>query len=221
MPNIWDVLPYYSLFPAHVLALFLANDQVWDCYKSPDCLEPSSNSSSMSHDLPATTLNPLALIPLHKMFTLSFWTHPDHPLGAPFTLSPEDYRWLGRSENTYLGYSIEHHCTGPNSQFIPHSQRPVGRVWVLAKRISYFILRQRAPWPFSFYKAAISSLSSLGVNFQAGAYPDQDWADERDLGPLPNLTEIGVNNIGLVDRDKFLGVVAQARVLLGIGSPLM
>jgi hypothetical protein len=62
----------------------------------------------------------------------------------------------------------------------------------------------------------------LGVNFVLGAYDGK----EMDLnGPDPERAKAelppGAKNLGFMKPEKFMEVLAESRILVGVGNPLM
>ncbi|KAJ7664870.1 hypothetical protein B0H17DRAFT_991114 [Mycena rosella] len=139
-------------------------------------------------------------IPAWKMLSWHFWDSPDHPLGRKWTLSPEDYQ--ASAGNTYLGYSIEPQCS--TQTFIPHAQRKP-QAYVLAKEAKYFAPTDRAYSPESFDAAS----AAAGLQFLAGVR-------ER---ALPEYFPRNVTNVGFMSSTRFYEVLAESRVLVGVGVP--
>ncbi|KAF7343153.1 hypothetical protein MVEN_01746000 [Mycena venus] len=139
-------------------------------------------------------------IPAWKIFSFHFWSGPDNPLGAKWTLSPERYRPSGR--NTYLGYSIEPQCA--RQAFIPHELRPQ-QAYVLAKDARYFNGSGFAYAP-DFFDAASSA---AGVRFLAGVHDRL----------LPDFFPSSITNVGFKPQPEFYEKLAESRVLVGVGSP--
>lgn len=161
-------------------------------------------------------------VPIWKTFSFFFWMQPNHPLGEKWVLSPEDYRSEagdGKTGNTYLGYSVEPGCM--NETFVPHADRPLGRVYAMSKRLSYFAEQPERAWPIEFYTAAAKKIQTPGgVNFVIGAHNDTDFAELWKLN-IPELPKEAMTNLGLLDQNKFMREVAKSRVLVGVGRPTM
>lgn len=120
--------------------------------------------------------------------------------------------------NTYLGYSVEDSCM--KQPFIPHTERPRGRVYAMAKSMSYFAAQPDRAWPVTFFSNARKKIQTPGgVSFVLGAHNDTDFAKEYGLS-IPDMPSDGsVENLGLMDTETFMEEVARSRVLLGVGRP--
>lgn len=194
----------HSLFPSHVVGIIMESDGVLNCYTdTKHCVKSPENPHGL---------------PIWKLFSFYFWMNPAHPLGEKWVLSPEDYASAaddGRTGNTYLGYSVEPGCM--KETFVPHADRPRGRVYAMSKRLSYFAPQPLRAWPVEFYTAAVNKIQTPGgVHFVIGAYNDTDFAKEYDLD-IPELPAI--TNMGLLDQPAFHKEVAKSRVLVGVGRP--
>jgi len=159
-------------------------------------------------------------IPLYKVFIISFWERPAHPLGAQWTLSPEDYRSLGQGSNTWLGYSIEATCA--KHRFVPHAERNANEAYILAKLLSFFLPERDCAWPPEVLNAASRE---TGITYISGSYNDtqhrgQDTPQPPD--PMWNAPELPeqYRNEGLRPQFEFLERLAEMRVLIGMGNPI-
>lgn len=143
---------------------------------------------------------------------MHWWTDVDHPLGALWTVSPEDYStWNNNGRNnTYLGYSLEKSCL--KTSYVPLEQRP-RRVFVLAKFTKYFashyryIFRDNLGMKNTFFK---DISERLGLSF-VGALKKNDGFD------VPP----GISQLPRMAQPAFQATIASSRLLLGIGSPPM
>lgn len=149
--------------------------------------------------------------PFRKIFSINWWNSVDHPLGGPFTLSPEDYTyWPGTAggvDNYFLGYSIEKTCL--RTPFAPFDSRP-RQAFVYAKFLHYFtgseyILRDD-PSPTDFFSTLAEAAN---MTFLARFEHDIDT-----ISPPPGITELE-----RLDRPAFQSVIARSRVVMGVGSP--
>ncbi|KAJ6471157.1 hypothetical protein C8R47DRAFT_988443 [Mycena vitilis] len=139
-------------------------------------------------------------IPAWKIFSFHFWDSPHNPLGRKWTLSPEDVKSEG---NTYLGYSIESQCARPT--FIPHQHRP-HQAYVLAKEAKYFAHEDYA-YGADFFDAASAA---AGIRFVAGVRQSV----------LPEYFPNNITNVGFQSPGRFYELLAESRVLVGIGMPV-
>lgn len=150
-------------------------------------------------------------IPLWKMFAFAFWTTPAHPMGARWTLSPENYTMEYEGyQNNYLGYSVELSCL--KHEFIPASERPP-QAYIMAKRMSYFAPRPERAFPLEFFDTAANA---TGVQLVAGLIQDAINAPEFDV---PESLPDSVTNYGPLSQAAFVDAVAHSRVLIGVGLP--
>lgn len=149
-------------------------------------------------------------IPPYKLFSFAFWAHPQHPLGEKWTLSPEDYSELGMGNNTYLGYSIEPACM--EHAFVPHAQRK-DEAYLLAKLLSLFTVQRERAWAPEVLDAATRA---TGVRYLLGAGNETDGKKLGDLGlPMEYV------NVGEMEQFTFLERLSHAKVLIGMGHPMM
>ncbi|KAF8311197.1 hypothetical protein DL93DRAFT_2139922 [Clavulina sp. PMI_390] len=193
----------YRLFTTSVPAIIMSDEHIFDCWEDQaHCVKSPQNP-----------LGP----PIWKIFTFHFWPTAAHPLGHPWTISPEDYAsqiMKATDENTYIPYSVEPSCD--LQPLIPPTKRDQGRVWTLAKRLSYLTPHYERAWPAS-YLASVSR--NTGAHFMLGAENDTAFTTEH----IPSIDELGgervVQNLGLLDRPQFMEEMAKSMVLLGVGRP--
>ncbi|KAF9017855.1 hypothetical protein BDZ89DRAFT_1021850 [Hymenopellis radicata] len=184
---------FYHIFDNLVKMIITGDDQSFQCLREPTCAISEENPTG---------------IPAWKMFSLSYWTEPSNPLGAKWTLSPEDYEILGHAPNSYLGYSIEAQCQ--KYPFIPHSQRD-SQAYILAKFLKFF-LPDSTPWTPDFFDAAANA---TGMSFVVGA---------RNLPfePEPDVTlAASIKNVGHIQQDEFYDILSRSVALVGLGNPLL
>ncbi|KAF8321311.1 hypothetical protein DL93DRAFT_1635375 [Clavulina sp. PMI_390] len=200
----------YQLLSTDILAIIMSDEHVYNCWDNPKtCVKSPQNPNGL---------------PIWKLFTFHFWSDAPHPLGNLWTLAPEDYAPYSQDKahvNTFLGYSVEPSCDVQT--FIPHVDRPRGRVYAMAKRLSYFAPQAERAWPPYFYKQAARRIQTPGgVHFTIGAANDTKFAEQYHV-KIPGMSEFGgdkvITNLGLLDRNTFVEEVAKSRVLLGVGRP--
>ncbi|KAF8287379.1 hypothetical protein DL93DRAFT_2047031, partial [Clavulina sp. PMI_390] len=201
----------YHLFSTSAPAIIMSDEHIFECWEDKvHCVKSPQNP-----------LGP----PIWKILTFHFWPNAAHPLGHRWTLSPEDYAHHRAADeidaNTYLPYTVEFSC---NSQpVLPPAERERGRIWALAKRLSYLSPHRERAWPASFFPAAATHLSQLGVHFTIGAEDDSEWAREHDGVEVQPMSEFGgdgvLENVGLLDRPDFMREIARSVALLGVGRP--
>lgn len=185
----------YQMFPDLVQAVFVDEDESERCFRDIE-------NCSLSSENPAG-------IPPWKIFSFAFWAHPANPLGAHWTLAPENYELLGNGHNTYLGYSIEQACR--SQPFIPHAQRE-NQAYILAKLLSFFTPERDRAWTPAIFDAATDA---TGIKYVLGAINDTlkgEW-------PAPQLPTNYVD-YGLIDQPTFLDKLSKTRVLIGMGNPM-
>lgn len=159
-------------------------------------------------------------IPPYKMFAFSFWSNPEHPLGAQWTLSPENYQSLGEGENTYLGYSIEATCA--KHRFVPHAERGANEAYILAKLLSFFLPERSCAWTSQTFNNATHA---TGIAYISGSYNDtqnRDWYSPQAPDPewrAPTFPD-NFKNEGIRPQFKFLERLSRVRVLIGMGNPI-
>lgn len=184
-----DLVRTYRLFPDFIKVVIAEAYDVDKCYNDPACVKSPTN--------------PLG-VPIWKLLSFHFWGSPDHPLGGPWTLSPENYPVISRGNgvnNTYLGYSIQRTCEA--LPVVPHAERPK-QAYVLAKWLSYFHNKE-----YAWAGVALDD-AHAPARFVAGMIDDEDGKK-----PVP----AGVANFGRLDKKAFYGELSRSRVLVGIGSP--
>lgn len=144
-------------------------------------------------------------IPAWKLFSFQFWPVISNPLGASWTLIPEDYNkyhpdW---DKATYVGYSIQESCH--TRTFVPHNERKK-QAYVLTKQLSRFSVGPDVAWPTGFWAAASEA---TGIQFVVGAV---DGGSEAQL-------PAGITNYGQLDQPTFLEHLSHSQVLIGVGHP--
>jgi hypothetical protein len=162
------------------------------------------------------SLSDSGVMPLHrKIFNANFWNDKSGPLGGPFTYSPENYTsWplpFGGENNYYLGYSVEKACKGMEP--IPFEDRPQ-QAFVLAKELHYF-----------YHDDYI--LNGADKNIRAQFYTrfkrehNVTFIAQMQRHDVPtNIPEpSGVDRIPWMPRRDFQRLLANSRVLLGVGHP--
>lgn len=213
-PTIPHTLHLYRLLPAHTIAILASPATI------THCLSPSSEPGPEPWTpYPASCIktpkNPTG-IPLWKLLAFEYWPWPAHPLGKKWTLSPEPYELQNPVfGNTYVGYSVEDACA--LVPFVDSADRPGGQegstaaaqAYVMAKRLGYFA-PGKGVWPNDFYEAAAEDGE---VQFVVGAAPEDDF----DESVLPQ----GMVNYGKLGQKEFVNHLASARVLVGIGNPIV
>ncbi|WRT65680.1 uncharacterized protein IL334_002625 [Kwoniella shivajii] len=155
-------------------------------------------------------------IPLEKSFTFHFWSGAENPLGAHFTLSPENYAmWNHGIGNHYLGYSIESRCKAIT---LPSSKEHKGMA--LGKYSKYFntsstewvwgkddILNQVVnTMPESDEKEKFELIATIGHYEKSEVTEDHvRFHEMNNLGPLP--------------QDEWYQTLASSKFLVGVGKP--
>ncbi|KAJ7181017.1 hypothetical protein C8R46DRAFT_1211303 [Mycena filopes] len=195
-----------SMVPDLVKMVIVNDWHALECWKdTARCLQTSQNPTG---------------IPAHKMFSFYFWPFPNHPLGPKWVLSPEPYALEPgmnmNTSNTYLGYSIEHACA--LTPFIPASERPPGQAWILAKRLDYLAPEKEPAWSTADYDAATEA-SRVRYALGAGLAEWETGAGAKEEGELQLPSEY-VNH-GRLEKGHFVQQLAQSRVLIGIGNPIV
>ncbi|KAF8306956.1 hypothetical protein DL93DRAFT_2088327 [Clavulina sp. PMI_390] len=210
-----ELQEFYQLLSKSVVGIIMHEDNINDCWAHPEsCVKSSHNPHG---------------VPIWKMFTFHFWTHPAHPLGRLWTLSPENYAEHSGQDpkthgNTYIGYSIEPSCD--EQPIIPASERIPKAVYAMTKCVAYLAPQPLRAWPPSFYAHAAQS---LGVHFTIGSINStaplavQQCGGVEDKLVYPQLSEFGgeeaMTNLGTLPRPVFMKKVAESQVLLGVGRP--
>ncbi|KAJ7770925.1 hypothetical protein DFH07DRAFT_735138 [Mycena maculata] len=179
----------YHMFGALVKMVLIEGSQVKDCFESETYVRSPENPAG---------------IPAWRIFSFFFWGFAAHPLGAKWTINPEDYT----SDNTYVGYSIQKQCA--KYPFVAHAQRS-RKVYILAKFLKFFSPESCA-WPPDFFDAAANT---LGVSFTMGSFNLNSELSPEDLTRLASSIE----NVGLLGRDEFYGRLSNSVALVGLGDP--
>ncbi|EJT99470.1 hypothetical protein DACRYDRAFT_23617 [Dacryopinax primogenitus] len=181
--NLESAAVQYRMFPNLVKVVLADGRDINGCITNPACIKSESNPVG---------------VPIWKIFTFHFWDGEQHPLGRPWTLSPEDYR----TGNQYIGYSLEEACN--QLDFVAHEQRR-DQVYILAKRRSYFH-RKSYPWTSD---ALVRIRNETRIALIAGFINDR----AADSNPM------GVTNLGKLNKTEFLDEISHSRALLGILKP--
>ncbi|KAG8871989.1 hypothetical protein FRB97_008122, partial [Tulasnella sp. 331] len=192
----------------HNVQLIIWEDQTWsggECIRNSTCVFSDSPSHASLY-LPPLPPNGTHLnIPLWKVFNINWWGSPTHPLGGPFTLSPENYAaWpsgAGRG-NLYIGYSLESTCL--KTQFIHSSTGPAKQPYIL--RSDSGAVEDRVETD------VFSKLSEdANVTFLASmAHNAEGLSPPKGIVQLPRL-----------GRTEFREALANNRVVVGLGNPAL
>jgi len=86
--NMERTVQLYHMMPDLIKAILVESPDTHECFEDEEnCILSSRNPDG---------------IPVWKIFSFNFWTGADHPLGRPWTLSPEE---VSRSNTIRLLYS--------------------------------------------------------------------------------------------------------------------
>lgn len=153
---------------------------------------------------------------------MNWWRRVRNPLGASFTLAPEDYFVWPKDKpevaNTYIGYSLEKTCL--KTPYIPWDQRP-RQIYVLAKWLKIFLYPKyvltdpnKNYWNHLTDTFYLDLSKSLNVSFH-GQF--------TTFEAPPNVTQPppGISQLARMSRPDFQKTIASSRVMMGIGSPLL
>ncbi|KAJ7693592.1 hypothetical protein B0H17DRAFT_1059112 [Mycena rosella] len=154
--NMHSATQLYHIFANLVKMVIVNPEQADGCLREASCVRSEKNPAG---------------IPAWKLFSFCWWPGPANPLGANWTLSPEDYQY---GPNTYLGYSIESQCY--KYPFVPHAERKKSQVYILAKFLKFFLPGKTA-WPPEFYDAAANAtgrcfIENVGPPLKQDAFYD-------------------------------------------------
>ncbi|KZP25595.1 hypothetical protein FIBSPDRAFT_1041421 [Athelia psychrophila] len=225
-PTLSHTLHLYQTLPTLTAAIITDPWSITVCASKPGEPDPANpltqgfaRTGHFADGCVRTPQSP-AGIPLWKMLGFYFWPFPGHPLGMPWTLSPEPWgaRTLGAG-NAYVGYSVETQCGVV--PFVPHAARDgedgKAQAWVMAKRLGYFV-PGRSAWPNAVYDAASAAAD---VRFALGA--DQGGIENGGAGAEMTEEDLprGIKNYGVLEQEAFMRQLAKSRVLIGIGNPLL
>ncbi|KAJ3525465.1 hypothetical protein NMY22_g10567 [Coprinellus aureogranulatus] len=201
----WAEAPFiYSLYGP--LIQLVIGERPGKCIYNPKCIKSTENPDG---------------IPIWKIFDMNYFPKLDWfgtptdgtPLGGPWIITAvdngPDYPYQ------YIGYSIEESCKALSVR--PASQRE-HRVYILMKQLAY--AHFASAWDPDYYARAAAE---LGVLFVAG-YGDnpkfKPGGQERPKGGWKDIEEPGkVQNLGQLDRERFLDELGKSKLLLGVGNP--
>ncbi|KAF7968286.1 hypothetical protein HWV62_31023 [Athelia sp. TMB] len=191
--NLEQTVQLYQTMPHLVSVILLEHEEVFSCFNDKEnCILSEVNPDG---------------IPAWKLFSFFFWAMNNNPLGASWTLVPEDYRRLHSEwdRNTYLGYSIEASCHA--HPFVPHIERKK-QAYVMSKftALLHGISGPELAWPVEFWEAA---KAATGLDLIMGGEHEPHW-------PEPPA---GITNYGALNQSEFLGHVSHSQVLIGVGRP--
>ncbi|KAG8980759.1 hypothetical protein FRB94_009793 [Tulasnella sp. JGI-2019a] len=214
--NRMELYSMWREYHEHVQLIVWNQGEAMDCLFNISCVQANPDAPLFAPN--ATHLN----IPLWKIFSMHFWNNPKHPLGSPFTLSPEDYSmWTPRSDghdNYYLGYSLERTCT--KVPFVPHNSRP-RQAYVFAKGLKLFVTDKyilehkddndsiERIKKDEFYK---NLSAEANITFVGKMKHDAPGILEA---PPPGITILD----SITNRTTFQTALARSRVVMGIGNP--
>ncbi|KAG8923032.1 hypothetical protein FRC01_013317 [Tulasnella sp. 417] len=220
-----NVPQFYDLWRRHhaSVQLIIWEDAEWaakPCLRNSTCVYAPSEL-----DLPVPPPNSTHLnIPIWKVFIGHWWNAPSPPLGGPFTLAPEPYNtWPngrnGGKNNFFVGYSLEKTCL--KTPFIPHNDRP-HQAYVLAKSLNYFVSPTYIlPDPQGVKENQLNddfyaNLARTDNITWLGQYKLEGMPKELPPHPPP-----GISQVERMDRSAFQRLIAQSKVLVGIGRPFL
>jgi len=193
-PSLIYTTQFYKIFPDLIKLVIASSNDVSDCYND-------------RHNCIVSEFNPTG-IPPWKLFSFSFWSGPDNPLGLKWTLSPENYSAEGLAKSTYLGYSIEQSCH--QYSFVPHHERE-DQAWILAKYLHYFTPEFNRAWSPADFDAVTAA---TGIKFAMGSIVN-DHPEAKPELPSSHV------NYGRIDQPTFMRHLSRSRVLIGMGNPVV
>ncbi|KAJ7265868.1 hypothetical protein B0H12DRAFT_173853 [Mycena haematopus] len=174
------------------------------------------------HECLRTEQNPTG-IPGYKLLSFYFWPFPRHPLGPRWILSPEPYHLQTASEsvanNTYLGYSIEASCA-QQRYLSPHERPSPPRAWLLAKLLSYFVEAKNPERAWSKEDLDAVAEQTGADLMMAASLPANTSDNDMELAlALPDQSHSF--NLGRIQQPLFMEKVAESRVVVGMGRPII
>ncbi|KAK7024999.1 hypothetical protein R3P38DRAFT_3533140 [Favolaschia claudopus] len=201
---------FHQLLGPFIKIILVSHAQNLYCHSHPPCTKTAHNPGG---------------IPSWKLLTQHFWADGANinPLGAQWTLSPEDYR--PRRNTTYLGYSVEPQCT--KYPFIPHSQRgqeKAPQVYILAKYLKFFNPALRPAWTPEIFDAAANE---TGARFLMAARHLPEESDEQRARSRNGVAKSIENTLeGRLDEEvptqkEFYGMLGRSVALVGMGNPML
>nr|GAT46478.1 predicted protein [Mycena chlorophos] len=189
--NVHVTMEFYHMFPDLVKVIIAEAEEIEQCWYDRRCILSPENPYG---------------IPAWKMFSWGFWAGPANPLGAKWSLNPEDFHrdhsWI--PPNTYLGYSVEHGCK--SVPYIPHAERPnPSTIYIYAKWGSYFF---NHPWGMDYYRSVAEELDGR-AHLLMGTH-----------GELPDDFPVDVvENMGQMKQQQFYEMLSGASLVIGVGAP--
>lgn len=116
---------------------------------------------------------------------------------------------------TFLGYELE--PSAEETTFTDPETRPY-RVWIMAKYAKYFQPNDQQVYDLAFYDRAFEELSKEfpGLEF-VGGWKDERSTEDQEKYPLPKH----IKNLGVLNSTRFETEFAQARLMLGMGTPTL
>ncbi|WOO84262.1 uncharacterized protein LOC62_05G007782 [Vanrija pseudolonga] len=116
---------------------------------------------------------------------------------------------------TFLGYELE--PSAEETTFTDPNTRPY-RVWIMAKYAKYFQPNDQQVYDLAFYDRAFEELSKEfpGLEF-VGGWKDERSTEDQEKYPMPKH----VKNLGVLNATRFEDEFAQARLMLGMGTPTL
>ncbi|KZP05235.1 glycosyltransferase family 18 protein [Athelia psychrophila] len=193
--NMERTIQLYQTIPHLVAAILVEPEYTFSCFEDKEnCLLSDINPDG---------------IPAWKLFSFFFWAMKNNPLGASWTLVPEDYSKLHSDwdKSTYIGYSIEAACHARS--FVPHNERKK-QAYVMTKHLRFFSSGPDSAWSADLWEAATEA---TGIQFVVGT-GDHNNGD-ADGATLP----AGLTDYGQLDQPAFLEHVSHSQVLIGVGQP--
>lgn len=152
-------------------------------------------------------------IPWWKSFVFLFWDSRPNPLGPQWTLSPEDWdSFSGAPRNhTFLGYSIEQRC-----QAVEFRSKRIHRALVLAKDPDYLNEKNNV-----FYGLLLDAAKTLPHEMTQEGNKEFELLSTAGEHALSELPEPGLSSIGKQPQKEWHDILAESKVLLGVGNPVI
>ncbi|KAI8827450.1 hypothetical protein BJ741DRAFT_630173 [Chytriomyces cf. hyalinus JEL632] len=204
----------YNFMPDVILSIWAEDILVVSCVLDPRCVENYQRLDSTWPDLATIPANEQGIIPVWKLFTISYWgarpgesfwtdqsdqIYSYNPLGNEWTIVPFPY-----PEHSCIPFSYEQEC----NETVNASERDE-QVVILAKHTKY-LFTDRSPTKEMWDR--LVNGTELGVKFITSA----SQLDENDRPLLP-----GINSTGILLPSEYKHMVGKSKAMLAVGNPAL
>ncbi|RSH82210.1 hypothetical protein EHS25_006143 [Saitozyma podzolica] len=198
-----DLLAVYRELGDRVVAVVIGEAD--RCFKRESCVKHAGNPNG---------------IPRWKVFRFSYFPHGMEDMTEAWMITAERNN-VNPGNHTYIGFSYEDEAK--SRPHIPSSDR-AHQALVHAKHAWYFFMRpNELAWNDTFWQSASDDPRLQGISFRGTFDIDQAHGESTGwMAPgsiVSNIT--GVHNTGRIGPKGFHALVAESKIVIGLGNPVM